>query len=601
MPTTSTVQPPSAVQPILNAYDEGGAAQLVTGRSLLDIDLASDGEIRPLKEMLRRQLQDRGVVLVEFNLANGVHDYRSYFSDQRDRQTIRDALGTHDLLDIEQDEHELPRVLRGFNGLLRTPEGDYTWSDGRPMRFAVLLSFAEHIAPDVQTGMHTDPQVIASQVTSMLGASLALQSSGNLFLLEGRGEMVDALVRDHLLEVRLEQPDSEAKRQFLQSVLDLYNKATLEEELHIDQVTNLVSDTPNRSQESLIRASHFNQNPITREQFAERKARDIEALSERTLTLMSTENAEELVGISVSRPQEILLEKASAALRNNDSTAPANILLCGPPGTGKTMMSRSLARRAGVPAFELHTPKAGLVGETERLARLQQQVLGESRPHVAFVDEITEALPMERSGPDNDGGASRAVSAALMSVMAEEDRRGRSLLIGTTNCPYRVGAAMMKRMTVLPVLFPVKPDYPFILAITIHRVSDAMATIPPQRLADKAYVREAADIFYRKLASARDMRAALSNTAFLDGGLSKENIVRSALDYAGGQNRASIIYSELWSIRVTTSKAFFPWHETPSEFPFPDHLKDIVDSETGEVNYEVLNKRIDELEPYANV
>jgi hypothetical protein len=596
MPVTST-----AVQPILNAYDEGGAAQLVTGRSLLDIDLASDGEIRPLKEMLRRQFQDRGVVLIEFNLANGVHSYTSYFPDQRDRQEIRDALSDHDLLDIEQNEHELPRVLRGFNGLLRTLEGDYTWSDGSPMHFAVLLSFAEHVAPDVQTGMHTDPQVIAAQVTSMLGASLALQSSGNVFLLEGRGEMVDALVRDHLLEVRLEQPKSQEKERFLRSVLNLYDQATLEEELHIDQVTNLCSDTPNRSQESLIRASHFNKSPVTRQQFAERKARDIEALSERTLTLMSTENAEKLVGISVERPQNILLKKAAEALRTNDPTAPANVLLCGPPGTGKTMMSKNLARRAGVPAFELHTPKAGLVGETERLARLQQQVLGESRPHLAFVDEITEALPLQRSGPNNDGGASRAVGAALMSVMAEEDRRGSSLLIGTTNCPYRVGAAMMKRMTVLPVLFPVRPDYPFILAITIHRVSDAMATIPPQRLTEKVYVREAADLFFQKLASARDMRAALSNTAFLDGGLSPENIVQSALDYTGGQNRASIIYSELWSIRVTTSRAFFPWYGNSSEFPFPDHLKDIVDPETGEVDYDRLNERIDELEPYANV
>jgi len=468
------------------------------------------------------------------------------------------------------------------------------------MRFAVLVSFGEHLVPDVSAGMHTDPQAIAAEVASMLGESLALQSSGNLFLIEGRDEMIDPLVRDLLLEVRLPQPNADAKRGFLNVVSNLYDRAHLDDGLDLDQVANLVGNTPNRSQESLFRASHYGESPVTAEELSDRKARDIEALSEGTLTLMEQDGIDSLVGSSVETPQHIL-NRCAEGLRNARPNMPANVVLLGAPGTGKTVMTLNLAQRAGVPAFEMHSPKGGVVGETERLARLQRQILADLTPHVVFVDEISEALPMERNDYDGDGGANRAVGASLLQVLSDEDRRGHSLLVGTTNCPWRFGAAMLKRFTCVPVLFPVRPDYPAILTSTLQRVSDEMKTQNWEALVEAAFVQEAAEVFYRKTASARDMRSALDNTMLLEGDLTPSRVVQAAQNFTGRTDRPSLIHSELWAIKATSSKAFFPWSDNPSSYPFPDYLDGIVDPNTGDIDHRELDQRIEKYEPHANV
>lgn len=589
-----------AIKPILDRYDHGESAMIITGRRLSDLDLDHEGVIRPLRRGLRHQLRRRGLVLVEFNQATGLRWWETSIEMEEDRQTIENTLRRYDLLDIPQDEHEVARTFRGLHELLRTPHDDLTWENGKEMGFAVLVTFSEHLVPDAQPGMHTDPQTIAVEVASMLGGSLALQGSQNLFLMEGQGETVDPHVEDLLQEVRLPQPSAEEKERFLRAVDDLYEEARLEDGLDLSQVSNIVSDTPNRSQESLLRASHYGAGPVTAEELSDRKARDIEAMSEGTLSLMEQNGIETLVGKSVETPKRVL-QCCASGLRENDPNMPANVVLIGPPGTGKTVMTKNLAQRAGVPAFELHSPKGGVVGETERLARLQRRILSESTPHVAFVDEISEALPMERNEYQGDGGASQAVGASLLQVLGDEGRRGESLLVGTTNCPWRFGAAMLKRFTCIPVLSPVRPDYADILGRTLHRIG-AMQDVSTSVLAEEDFVQNAADLFYAKGASARDMRAALSNTDLMtDGELGPGDIVRSAKNFTGRSDRASIIHSELWAIKATSSTSFFPWSGNPESFPFPEHLDGIVDPETGEIDQRELDSRIDEYEPYANV
>lgn len=589
-----------AIKPILDRYDRGESAIRITGRRLSDLDLDQEGVVRPLRRGLRRQLRRRGIVLIEYNQAAGLRWWETSIEKTSDRQAIEDTLRHYDLLDIPQDEHEVARTFRGLHELLRTPHEDLTWESGDDMGIGVLVTFTEHLAPDVQPGMHTDPQAIAVEVASMLGGSLALQSSDNLFMMEGHGETIDPHVEDMLLEVRLPQPGASQKERFLRAVDDLYADSGLEEGLEISQVSNIVSDTPNRSQESLLRASHYGAGPVTAEQLSDRKARDIEAMSEGTLSLMEQNGIETLVGKSVETPKRVL-QRCASGLRENDPNMPANVVLIGPPGTGKTVMTKNLAQRAGVPAFELHSPKGGVVGETERLARQQREVLSELTPHVVFKDEISEALPMERNDYQGDGGASQAVGASLLQVLGDESRRGESLLVGTTNCPWRFGAAMLKRFTCVPVLSPVRPDYPPILAGTLHRIG-ALQDVASGVLAEKPFVQKAADIFHSKSASARDMRAALSNTDLMtDGELGPGDIVRSAVNFTGRSDRASIIHSELWSIRATSSKSFFPWSSDPESFPFPEHLEGIVDPETGDIDHRELDNRIEKYEPHANV
>ncbi len=590
----------TALQPLYDAIQEGRSAILLSGRHLRDLDTYGDRQrLGPLLEIFRTELRQRyGMTLVTYSLAEGIDYDPTGLEKKRERETIEKTLRAHQLLDIPQDEEELAHVVRGVASLSRTPTGGLTWTDGRKMHFCFLLFFGEHLVPRCPQGGQTDAQMVAVELSHITGQSLALRRSGNLLCIHVQDEsLVDPLVRSALYSIRLPQPDCAAKQVFLQVAQTLYSKATLESQLHWDSIPFLTSNTPNQGLEALLRASHRTGKELTARELVVQKSIDVQGISEQTLTVLDTSRVfarSSLPGLNSSYPLTILRQLAKALAAGNPSM-PANVLLVGPPGTGKTEMSLIVAKLAGVAAYQMHSPKTGIVGETERKAELQQRVLREWVPNLAFVDEITEALPLERSDFDGDSGATRAVGAALLTALADESRRGQSLLIATTNCPWRMGAAMRSRFVAIPVLQPLPQDYPTILSEISRRLDEA--NLSPNH----PLVKEAAAIFAQKGANPRHIRAALSNTLLLKEKLTPETIIFAAQDLNLTTDAASVIYSDLWAIKACSSKSFCPWSAGLDSYPFPAHLQGLVNLATGEINQTELDRRLEELKPHANL
>lgn len=589
----------AAVEQILRAYDEGHPALLVTGRSLDDMLVDTDGSLRPLVRALRRAtFEHYGMVFVTYSMAGGLDWDSARVMDERDRRTIGAALAAHHLLDVPQDQNELVRVIRGISSLSRAPTVGLKWADGRALRFAFCFEFTEHLTPGSLTnGMQTDAQLVAIELAYITAQSLALRSSGNLVLFHGREGLVDELVCGALKHVRLCQPDAAEKRAFIEAALALYTQAAFEEGLTPEAATRLTTNTPNRGIEALLRASHRGGRALTARALAEQKNRDVEELSERTLAPLDASRVADaqLYGRNIAKPRQILERYAEALLRG-DSSMPANVLLAGAPGTAKTDLAILTAHRGKAAAYQMLSPKGGIVGETERKARLQQVILKEWTPNVAFVDEITEALPLERNDFDGDSGASRAVTAALLTALSDESRRGHSLLISTTNRPWAMGAAMRSRFTVIPVLHPLREDYAGIVLATARRVAPGFEVS-----ADHSRLREAAEVFYQKGANPRHIRAALSNARLLKGALSPDVVLFAAHDLCGSTDLSSAVYADLWAIRSCSSRSFLPWSDDPDHYPFPPHLREVVDARTGDVLESELMKLIEELRPHAHV
>lgn len=203
---------------------------------------------------------------------------------------------------------------------------------------------------------------------------------------------------------------------------------------------------------------------------------------------------------------------------------------------------------------------------------------------------------MQRSDFDGDSGASRAVMASLLTALSDEGRRGRSLLVATTNCPWRVSAAMLSRFLIIPILHPLREDYSDILVSTALRVD------PSARFDSRdERIRRAAGQFFEKGATARDMRRALGNARLLSGHLDEKAVLFAAEDQCSSTSRLSNIYADLWAVQCCSQKSLFPWHDDPAGYPFPEHLSGIIDPKTGNKNDVELHKRIEELRPYANV
>ncbi|HKQ05960.1 MAG TPA: AAA family ATPase [Blastocatellia bacterium] len=590
----------SPIQQITAAYQEGYAALFLSGRSLHDLVIdGPDMKMRTLVEALRRELRESfGLVLLTYSLSSGLDWDRVRIADEQDQRTVERVLKAHGLLQIPQDENEAARVIRGLSSLLRASPKELKWSAGRDMRFAALLEFGEHLTPGgLLNGTQTDNQIISIELAHTLAQSLALRSSGNLLMFHGRDGLIDELVKGALHRVHIRQPDEAEKRQFYETVKAFYALASLEDDLTFDAVARMTVNTPNRSLESLLRASDRSGRTITAKELAAQKNRDVEMISEGTVRVLDTARVSDvnLCGVNIAIPKRVL-ERYAAGLLKGDRTIPANVMLVGPPGTAKTDLAILMARNAKVSAYQIDSPKGGFVGETERKVRLQWSALSEWTPNCAFIDEITEAMPLERGNFDGDSGASRAVTAQLLTVLADESRRGKSLLIATTNCPWRMGAAMRGRFVLLPVLFPLRADFPSIIIATANRITPSAR----MDIADPKIV-EASNLFYEKGASPRHIRSQLSITLSYRGVMDADTSLFAAEDFCATTDRVATIYTELWAIKACSSNSFLPWSADPASYPYPEHLKGIVDGTTGRVNRDELEKRLQEYQPYVNV
>jgi hypothetical protein len=591
----------NTLQPIVQGIKEGRSAFLLSGRSIRDLDVYLDTQkLGPLLEILRQELKvAHNMTLVTYSRAEGLDLESATLGSDRDRQTLETAFRAHHLLNIPQDDREIPHVFRSISSFCRNTKA-LSNANGKDMRVCFLLDFAEDLAPSCQ-GNPSDAQIVAAEHGNLLAQSLAMRNNGHVVIWHTHdAALVSALVRSAVYSMHLPQPIAQEKLAFLQAALQLYDKAKFEEGLSLENVAFLTSNTPNRGLEGLIRASHRGDRPIAAKELVAQKSADVQMESEGTLTVLDTSQVDlhqPLQGMNSVKPQQ-LLGKLAAHLANGSPNMPMNVLLVGPPATGKTEMSLVVAKLAGVSAYQMHSPKGGIVGETERKSELQQRIRKEAIPNIAFVDEITEALPLERSDFDGDSGATRAVTAALLTALADESMRGKSLLIATTNCPYRIGAAMRSRFMMIPVLHPLRSDYGAIVLATAQRV-DRQASLSLS-VQDRA-IAEAADLFYQKGANPRHIRAALSNALLLKGSLAPEQILFAAQDCTVPSDRASSIYADLWAVATCSAKSFFPWADCLDSYPFPNHLEGLVDRLTGEIDRYELERRIEELKPYANL
>lgn len=121
---------------------------------------------------------------------------------------------------------------------------------------------------------------------------------------------------------------------------------------------------------------------------------------------------------------------------------PTGILLCGPPGCGKTLLAKAVANEAGINFISVKGPELlnMYVGESERAVRQCFQRARNSQPCVIFFDEI-DALCPKRSGMEN--GASRVVNQLLTEMDGVESRIG-VFLMAATNRPDIIDPAVLR-------------------------------------------------------------------------------------------------------------------------------------------------------------
>ncbi|WP_380677386.1 ATP-binding protein [Salinigranum sp. GCM10025319] len=217
------------------------------------------------------------------------------------------------------------------------------------------------------------------------------------------------------------------------------------------------------------------------------------------------EDAEMLDLVSIRAPEEIEMklddlvlttdqegeiEKVVKAIEHRDYLARiglreiGKLLFVGPPGTGKTTISRALAHELGLPFVEvkLSMITSQYLGETAKNVDKTFEVAKRLSPCILFMDEF-DFVAKTRSS-DEHAAIKRAVNTLLKSIDEVSLIQDDVLLIGATNHPDQLDSAAWRRFDEI-VNFP-KPDYQMradILRIVTQRME--IAEFDPESVAEK--------------------------------------------------------------------------------------------------------------------
>jgi MoxR-like ATPase len=154
---------------------------------------------------------------------------------------------------------------------------------------------------------------------------------------------------------------------------------------------------------------------------------------ELAMNILDTADVEEPVGLD---DLVEFLQLSSARMRLTGTGRARGVLLIGPPGTGKTMLARSIGKLVGLPVveFRISSLMRSLLGETERRFAQAFSTLEAMAPSVVFIDEIEKAFG---DGGEQDGGTMMRCTGALLSWLS--DNPYPNFIVATSNSLRRMG------------------------------------------------------------------------------------------------------------------------------------------------------------------
>jgi ribosome biogenesis ATPase len=132
------------------------------------------------------------------------------------------------------------------------------------------------------------------------------------------------------------------------------------------------------------------------------------------------------------------------------------VLLCGPPGCGKTLVAKAVANESRANFIAVNGPELlnKYVGESEKAIRQLFQRARDSAPCIIFFDEIDSLCA--RRGTEN-AATERVVNQLLTELNGLEDRK-QVFVIAATNRADIIDPAILRPGRLDKLLFIPLPD-----------------------------------------------------------------------------------------------------------------------------------------------
>lgn len=173
-------------------------------------------------------------------------------------------------------------------------------------------------------------------------------------------------------------------------------------------------------------------------------------------------------------------------LTGDASFVPKGILLMGPPGTGKTYMSRCLAGAANINFVEFKMSKIldKYVGEAERNLEKAFNCFKSLAPVGVFIDEIDQAL---QRGGDSDGNTvNKNIFGMFLAFLSDPTNRGQIIWVGATNYPNKLDEALKRAGRFdkkIPFFPPTEPERMSVFKYHFEKTKHPLADLDYTKLA----------------------------------------------------------------------------------------------------------------------
>ena len=136
---------------------------------------------------------------------------------------------------------------------------------------------------------------------------------------------------------------------------------------------------------------------------------------------------------------------------------PKGVLLHGPPGCGKTLIAKVIAKETDAYFLQLSGPEImhKFYGESEAHLRSVFEEAKKNAPSILFLDEL-DAIAPKREELGGEKQVERRVVAQLLALMDGLEERGQVIIIGATNLPNILDPALRRpgrfdREIVIPI------------------------------------------------------------------------------------------------------------------------------------------------------
>eukprot|EP01138_Halocafeteria_seosinensis_P007654 gb/GECG01007822.1/.p1 GENE.gb/GECG01007822.1/~~gb/GECG01007822.1/.p1 ORF type:complete len:795 (+),score=118.92 gb/GECG01007822.1/:1-2385(+) len=141
-------------------------------------------------------------------------------------------------------------------------------------------------------------------------------------------------------------------------------------------------------------------------------------------------------------------------------SAPAGLLLYGPPGCGKTLLAKAIASESHANFISVKGPELldKYVGESERAVRQVFQRARASAPCIVFFDEMDALAPRRSGSASGSSGVSERVVNQLLTELDGLDSRKGVFIVAATNRPDIIDSAMLRPGRLDKLLFVPLPN-----------------------------------------------------------------------------------------------------------------------------------------------